>query len=220
MNLLSLKKIFVNVKKKDERLSAEKLRALEDVDLLFIFVSNNYFIEIYDNGYLIVSDYNDVIYLANGTLDYRNTVFHINQVRWLDEENHINFTNELDNMELVVALDLYSFQRFQHNSSSAFKNKEIIDSEKLLNVKDFRNPETELFKKLSENSLLQTAHSVLFDNSANLTDQQLEDIRYIFFCELPKKTIAEFTNRSNTTVHDSYKLAMKKITDYFNREGV
>lgn len=188
--------------------------------MLFIFVSNNYFIEIYDNGYLIVSDYNDVIYLANGTLDYRNTVFHINQVRWLDEENHINFTNELDNMELVVALDLYSFQRFQHNSSSAFKNKEIIDSEKLLNVKDFRNPETELFKKLSENSLLQTAHSVLFDNSANLTDQQLEDIRYIFFCELPKKTIAEFTNRSNTTVHDSYKLAMKKITDYFNREGV
>lgn len=220
MNLLSLKKIFVNVKKKNERMSAEKLRALEDVDLLFIFVSNNYFIEIYDNGYLIVSDYNDVIYLVNGTIDYRNTVFHIKQVRWLDEENHIDFTNELDNMELVDALDLYSFQRFQHNSSSAFKNKVIIDSEKLQKINDYRTPETELLKKMLINSLTQTAHSVLYDNSANLTDQQLEDIRYIFFCELAKKTVAEFTNRSNTTVHDSYKLAMKKIIEYFNREGV
>ena len=206
--------------KSNKIVSAQMLRQSEDVDLLFIFVSQNYFIELYDNGYITAVDYKEIKNRLDNDSDYRNTVFHISQVCWIDDDNHLDYTSELDKMPFTDAIDIFAYKRFQHNSSSLWKNEEIDDDEIFKKEDEYYNPESELFSKTEEELLYNLAHSVLYSNSANLTPQQLEDIRYIFFCDLSKLKVANFTNRSNTTVRDSYKLAIKKILSYFYSKGV
>lgn len=215
MKLITLKEIFRGCSKVNRRMTASTIRASEDIELLFIFVKSNYIIEIYDNGYIIANDYNTSINYTNGSTDYRHTVYHINQIEYVDADSKMNFTDSFNNMDYLDAIDFFTLTRFQHNNDSYSIIAEVPLEEMDLLASDLCNPEYELIERKEEQELFRIAHSVLYDNIANLTTQQLDDFRYLFFCDLSKSEIAKLTCRSYSTVRDSYDLAMNKSIKLF-----
>lgn len=220
MELKKLKSLFKATSRRKRRVSAKKIRANEKVDRLYLFASTKYFFEIHDDGYIIASDPLDVIENQDGKSDFRSTAFHVSQVEWIDDSTRKNFTNELDQMDFMKALDAFSYKRFQHNTESNLLEREssFDEIELIEGIHNYHLTEPAEFDEVCE-EMTSIAHDILYKNVASLTAQQLIDIRCIFLDGMSKIDVAKTTHRSNTTVHDSYRAALRKITKYFINLG-
>lgn len=199
MNLKMLLDHFANFYELEKK---PKYKELSQSGIVYVrYVTNHAVITVYTNGYVTYEE-------SNGNR-LRKSVWFIKKTKWLyyDEKTrkYVDYISQFYSYSADIALGAYGFKRLQNNSYSNEQHHfdrfaeidEIFDSDFVLEM-----IRAESQKEISER--LTSAWS-------KLTSKQAEVLYKRFYQNMSFVDIANSMGISNTTVHNHYTCAIKKL---------